>query len=73
MCEELGSGDLMQGLSVCADLQDFLTRKNTVGERVRHVNKHVRVRVRVLKLETDLCSVRDQLFKGHTEQVSSAQ
>lgn len=61
----------MQGLSVCADLQDFLNHKNTVGERVRHVNKHVLGRV--LKLETDLCSVRDQLFKGHTEQVSSAQ
>lgn len=35
----------MQGLSVCADLQDFLTHKNTVGERVRHVNEHVRGRV----------------------------
>lgn len=67
--EELGSGDFVQGLSVCADLQDFLTHKNIVGEWVRHVN----VRGCVLKLETDLCSVRDQLFKGHTEQVRSAQ
>ena len=52
-------------------VQDFLTHKNMVGETVRHVNKHVRGRV--LKLETDLRSVRDQLFKGHTEQVRSAQ
>lgn len=42
-----------------------------MGERARHVNVHVRGRV--LKLETDLCSVRDQLFKGQTEQVRSAQ
>lgn len=69
--EELGNWDSVQSLSICADLQDFLTHKNTVGERVRHVNKHVHGCV--LKLETDLCSVWDQLFKGHTEQVSSAQ
>lgn len=49
----------MQGLKFCANLQDFLTHKNIVGERVRHVN----VLACVLKLETDLCSVRDQLFK----------
>lgn len=60
----------MQGLSVCADLQDFHTHKNTAGKRARHVNVHVRGRV--LKLETDLCSVRDQLFKGHAEQVRFA-
>lgn len=54
-------GFSLRGLSVCADLQHFLTHKNMVAERVRHVNKHVRSHV--LKLETDLCSVRDQLFK----------
>jgi len=32
-------------------------QKHCVGERVRHVNEHVRGRV--LKLETDLCSDRD--------------
>lgn len=55
---------------VCADLPDILTHKNTVAEKVRHVNVHVRGCV--LKLEMDLCSVRDQLLKGHTEQVRSA-
>lgn len=69
--EELGCRDSVSSLSVCADLQDFFTHKNCVGERVRHVNEHVRGGV--LKLETDLCSVWDQLFKGHTEQVSFAQ
>ena len=39
------------------------------GKRARHVNEHLRARV--LKLETDLCSVRDQLFKGHPEQARS--
>lgn len=48
-----------------------LPQKHSVGERVRHVNELEHGRV--LKLETDLCSVRDQLYKGHTEQVSSTE
>lgn len=70
LLEELESGIFCQAW-VFADLHYFLTHKYMVGEGAWHVNKHVRIRV--LKLETDLCSVWDQLFKGHTEQVSNAQ
>lgn len=69
--EEMSKDFFVQGRSACAALQDFLTHKITVVERVRHVNKHVPGCV--LKLETDLCSARDQLFKGRTEHVSAAE